>query len=377
MALYNKYRPYKLDMLYGQEYVRKVLTNQVKKNKMAHAYLFTGPAGTGKTSAARVLAAMVNATNGMTDSPSMDDPIVERIISGRNNMDVFEMDAASNRGIDDIKELRSRVYLSPMEMRKKIYIIDECHQLTTEAWNALLKILEEPPQHAIFVLCTTDPKKVLETIKTRCQCFEFKPILLEDIVKQLRQIAAAERIEIDDEAVVLVARAANGSLRNAISKLEALSDLGERITTVITSTALGITSRQTLIEFVNAAIDGDFLIGMKTSSEALSIGLPAEKFLSLVGEICHDLAVSGVKGYDISRTGYLPDEVKALTTVKDRFVEIAGAGNFRKLLFRWVEVLNDWAEISIFKYQPQDLVNFTFMVLFYEIKPYKDKAASK
>lgn len=371
MALYNKYRPNSLSMVCGQEQIKRILANQVRNNKLVHAYLFTGSAGIGKTTVARIFAAMINCSKGMMIDIPADDPFVASILAGHRSMDIIEMDAASNRGIDDIKEIRDKAYSAPMEMRKKVYIIDECHQLTSEAWNALLKILEEPPQHAIFILCTTDQKKVLETIKTRCQCFEFRPILMEDITKQVKAIATAEAMEIDEDAIRMVASSARGSLRNAISKLEKLQQAGERITSSVVSKTLGVTSRQTTSDFVNAVIDANLLAGIKASSDAIAIGVPAEDFFVNVAEYCHDMMMFGAKGYDVERLGYSPEEAAAIQGSKAKIQDIFGdSGKLtsRKMLLNWIDLLEKYRNLSIFKLQPQFLTNVAFIALFNSLK---------
>lgn len=376
MALYNKYRPYKLSMVCGQEPIKKILANQVNLNKLVHAYLFVGPAGTGKTTLARILAAMVNCSSGMTSDPSIDDPIVAQIVSGKNSMDVFEMDAASTRGIDDIKEIRERAYMAPMEMRRRVYIIDECHQLTPEAWAALLKILEEPPASSIFILCTTDSRKVQEAIKTRCQCFDFKAIPSEEITKQLRTIASAEQIEIEDDALRMIVGASRGSLRNAISKLEKVNNVGERITANTVSLILGVTNKRVIANFADALIEGNIVSAMKASSDALSIGVSPEDFFAHVASFCHDMMMFGINGFDIERTGYLPEEVSAVTEARDKLANVVGKQNFRKLLLKWEEMLDKYAKRSIWKEGAQKLVNIAFLAMYFELKHYKAAVAA-
>lgn len=195
---YTKYRPQKFSELFGLESVAKILTSQLEKQQVNHAYLFYGPRGTGKTTTARILAKEV----------------------GCRGLDLIEIDAASNRGIDDIRDLRGKINLAPTQSPRKVYVIDEVHMLTKEAFNALLKTLEEPPEHAILILCTTEPHKVPETIRSRCQRFEFKRATMADIVKKLRFIADQEKAKVADEDLGLIAKNAEGGFRDAETMLE-------------------------------------------------------------------------------------------------------------------------------------------------------------
>ena len=371
MNLYNKYRPYNLATVCGQEQVKKPLALMVQSGDIPHSFLFTGPAGTGKTTVARILASMVNCTDGPKVDYAADDPVVQAIISGKTNIDVYEMDAASNRGIDQIKSLREKAYNVPMEMRRKVYIIDECHQLTPEAWNALLKILEEPPSHAMFILCTTERRKVIETIQSRCVCFEFRSLVMDDVVKQLRNIASAEKIDIEDDAIRMIASVGRGSLRTSISKLEKLRQCQERITSKLVSTLLGTTSRQTIADYIDAVIDGNLLSGLKASSEAISVGVPPEDFFSHVATFCHDLIFLGVGGYDVERTGYSPDEILSLTKTRDKLLATVGKTRLRPMILQWIDYLNEYSFSVVFKMQPQFLVNIAFTRLYYNYKSYK------
>src|SRR5947208_11756432 len=208
-ALYRKYRPQNFDEVIGQEAVARTLKNAIGNDQVRQAYLFAGPRGTGKTSMARILAKSLNCVNGPTIAPC---GVCESCVSiaAGSSLDVIEMDAASQRGIDDIREIRDRVVLQPVEGAYKVYILDEAHQLTDAAWNALLKLIEEPPPHLVFVFCTTDLSKVLPTVRSRCQTFVFQRPSLQDLVKVLRHIADAEGIDAPDQALALVARRARG-----------------------------------------------------------------------------------------------------------------------------------------------------------------------
>ena len=221
-ALYRTHRPQDFSQVVGQAHVVQTLSNAVELDRVAHAYLFAGPRGTGKTSMAKILAKSINCELGPTVTPCL---VCEscRSIHDATAIDVIEMDAASHRGIDDIREIRDRVALRPARGRKKVYIVDEAHMLTKEASNAVLKTLEEPPDHVVFVLCTTEMQAMLPTIRSRCQRFVFKRPGLTEIGEVLRRVAAAESIEIDDGAVQQVAHAASGSFRDAVTILDQLS----------------------------------------------------------------------------------------------------------------------------------------------------------
>ncbi len=221
-ALYRKYRPQTFEEVVGQEAVVRTLTNAITQGKVRQAYLFAGPRGTGKTSLARILAKAVNCEHGPTPTPDGTCHACVAIAAG-TSLDVIEMDAASQRGIDDIRDIRDRVVLQPVEGQYKVYILDEAHQLTDAAWNALLKLIEEPPPHLLFIFCTTELQKVLATVRSRCQTFVFQRPRLADLVKVLRWIADGESIDVPDAALALIARAARGAYRDAVSTLDQLA----------------------------------------------------------------------------------------------------------------------------------------------------------
>jgi DNA polymerase-3 subunit gamma/tau len=268
-ALYRKYRPQSFDEVVGQEAVVRTLTNAITSGQVRQAYLFAGPRGTGKTSLARILAKCLNCAQGPTVTPDGTCHACLAIAAG-TSLDVIEMDAASQRGIDDIREIRDRVVLQPVEGRYKVYILDEAHQLTDAAWNALLKLIEEPPPHLVFVFCTTDLSKVLSTVRSRCQTFVFQRPRLQDLLKRLRMIADKEGIQVPDQALALVARAARGSYRDAESTLDQLAAATENDVTVQSVLQLlGTVEEEALFRLCDLVVDRD-TAGALTFIEELS-----------------------------------------------------------------------------------------------------------
>src|SRR6187402_2279550 len=217
----RKYRPQRFADVVGQEHVTDTLRHAIEQNRIAHAYLFCGPRGTGKTTIARIFAKCLNCTGGPKVEFAPDDPKCTEIAEGRA-IDVLEIDGASNNGVEQVRELRETVKYAPASSKFKIYIIDEVHMLTTQAFNALLKTLEEPPAHVKFMFATTDPEKVLPTILSRCQRFDLRRIPTSLIVKQLQEIAKLEKVSIDDAALFAIARGADGGMRDAESALDQL-----------------------------------------------------------------------------------------------------------------------------------------------------------
>ena len=228
-SLYRKYRPDTFDRIVGQNFIVKILKNSIMNNKISHAYLFSGPRGTGKTTTAKVFAKTVNCLN-MKNGVSCEQCSNCLEINNNNAVDIIEIDAASNNGVDEIRELINNIKLACSSLKYKVYIIDEVHMLSTGAFNALLKTLEEPPQHIIFILATTDPQKVPLTIKSRCQCYNFTQISIEDIVDNLKYISNQEKIVVSDKVLYKIATYCNGGMRDAIGMLEKVSLFGNDIT---------------------------------------------------------------------------------------------------------------------------------------------------
>ena len=256
VPLYRKYRPQTLDKLVGQEHIKKTLTSAIELGKIAHAFLFTGPRGTGKTSTARILAKSLNCKNGPTIHPCGECESC-RDITNSVPIDVIEIDAASNRKVEDTQSILEKLQYVPVNGRYKIYIIDEVHMLTNHAFNALLKTLEEPPENVIFILATTEVHKVLDTIKSRCQRFDFRRITTEDIVKHLRYISDEEKINISDDALFTIAKNSAGGMRDSISLLDQLSLLGvsKQVTSEDVNAILGRISFDILNKLSSKIID--------------------------------------------------------------------------------------------------------------------------
>jgi DNA polymerase III subunit gamma/tau len=271
-ALYRKWRPQKWDEVVGQQHIVQTLKNAVVGNRVAHAYLFAGPRGTGKTTAARLLAKAVNCLNeDLAIRPCNECAHCVAVNEGRF-LDLIEIDAASNTSVEDVRDLRDKINFSPNQGTYKVYIIDEVHMLSTAAFNALLKTLEEPPAHAIFILATTEMHKIPATVLSRCQRHEFRRVPVDDIVGQLQNIVTSEKLIAEPEALTLIARQSAGGMRDAISLLDQMASTGQEITLGLTQIVLGTATSQTVLALIGALLDREPAAGMDAIHTALDSG---------------------------------------------------------------------------------------------------------
>lgn len=306
-ALYRKWRPRSFDEVVGQEHIVRTLRNAVASGRIHHAYLFAGPRGTGKTTTARLLAKAVNCEAPEDERPCNACSICHALNEGRL-MDLIEIDAASNTGVDDVREIRERVSFRPSEARYKVYVIDEVHMLSNAAFNALLKTLEEPPPHAIFILATTEAHKVPATVVSRCQRFDFRRVPLQAMVDRLKWMAEQEEdIAADEDALELIARQATGSMRDAESLLDQLASYDDgRITAEAVRAALGIGASETVLRLIDALIEGDMTAGLGVINATIDEGVDPRRFAGQVVEHLRVLLLLRLNASEVS--GYVSDE---------------------------------------------------------------------
>ncbi|MBI5675345.1 MAG: DNA polymerase III subunit gamma/tau [Nitrospirae bacterium] len=290
IVLARKWRPQNFDDLIGQETVVKTLKNALASGKIVHAYLFSGPRGVGKTSAARILAKSLNCLEGPASEPCGKCRHCQAITEG-SSVDVFEIDGASNTGVDDVRELRESVKYAPSSGKYKIYIIDEVHMLSTQAFNALLKTLEEPPAHVIFIFATTEPKKIPPTIQSRCQHHSFRRISKERIKEQLLKIVNAEKINIEEAALEMIARAADGSIRDALTLLDQASSFSDNITAKDLQTLLGLPEVEIMSNLAETILTGDISSTLSTIKELTDRGSDLRSISKELVEHFRNLAI--------------------------------------------------------------------------------------
>jgi DNA polymerase-3 subunit gamma/tau len=315
LVLARKWRPQKFADLIGQEHVSQTLANAIRSGRIHHAFLFTGARGVGKTSAARILAKALNCEQGLSDQPCGDCTSCREITAGQG-LDVIEIDGASNTGVDDIRELRENIRYLPSRSRFKIFIIDEVHMLSTSAFNALLKTLEEPPAHAKFIFATTEPHKIPITILSRCQRFDFRKISLTRIVDRLRQIADAEKFAISDRSLSLVARQGEGSMRDALSTLDqVIAFSGEQVEDDAVQTLLGMVDRRLLLDTVDAVLLRDSRRALDAVRRVDQLGLSLRQFTQDLLELFRGMVICKVVDEPSEMLDLVGEELKELKTL--------------------------------------------------------------